>query len=142
MKHAIIRGILAGILFVSFGYGTNILLWVSSLDFNFIVTVAVFVTNLVTGLLLAGKTYHEMLTSWALSITSGIITFLIYAYSGFLGKCYSFIFSDYETDSIGNSFIAAVIFICLFLGFILAAVTAVGLTAFQKRKAKNRQEED
>ncbi len=28
------------------------------------------------------------------------------------------------------------------LGFILAAVTAVGLTAFQKRKAKNRQEED
>lgn len=136
MKHAIIRGFLAGILFVSFGYGTNILVWVSSLDFDFLVTIAVFVINLMTGIILAGKTYHEMLTAWALSITSGIITFLIYAYSGFLGKCYSFIFSEYETDSIGNSFMVTVIFICLFLGFILAAVTAVGLTAFQKRIAK------
>ena len=30
MKHAIIRGFLAGILFVSFGYVTNILVWVEA----------------------------------------------------------------------------------------------------------------
>ncbi len=139
MKYAMIRGVLAGILFVSFGYGTDILLWVLNLDFKFIIIVASVVTNLVTGILLAGKTYQEMLTSWALSITSGIITFLIYLYSGFLGKCYSLIFSE---SSLSREFMLPIIFICLFLGFILAAVTAVGLTAFQKRKAKNRQEED
>lgn len=136
MKWTVIKGILAGVIFVSAGYWATVLSWVTDLNYNTLVSGVAFITNIGIGFLLSDKSYGKLLTAWALSITFGFITFLIYACVGFLDICHNMLFPNDHTTYGLLWPMSIPIFLDILFYFFFAIIMAIGVTAIKKAHVK------
>ena len=136
MKWTVIKGILAGVIFVSAGYWATVLSWVTDLNYNTLVSGVAFITNIGIGFLLSDKSYGKLLTAWALSITSGFVTFLIYAIGGFLDIWDFILFPNDDIIHARLWYASIPIFLDILFYFFFAIIMAVGVTAIKKAHVK------